>query len=101
MSTQSPEVVIRFNDPTIVRTVKVINRNEASLHDRAKGLTFWVSEDGESWKEIWTAPDAYPDWQFGTGLETPIKYAKFSLKGQGILHLHKAFFYGEVIPDKQ
>ena len=94
---ESPEVVIRFNDPTIVRTVKIINRNEAELHHRAKGLTFWVSDDGKQWKEVWTAPDAYPDWQFGTGLEKPIKYAKFSLKGKGILHLYKAFFYGEVV----
>ena len=89
--------MIRFNDPTIVRTVKVINRNDASLHDRAAGLTFWVSADGKEWKEVWTARNAYPDWQFGTGTEEPIKYAKFSLKGAGILHLHKVFFYGEVV----
>ena len=92
-----PEVVIRFNDPTIVRTVKVVNRNDAALHHRAKGLTFSVSEDGKDWKEIWTARNAYPNWEFGTNLDTPIKYAKFSLKDKGILHLHKAFFYGEVV----
>ena len=60
------------------------------------GLTFWVSGDGKDWKEVWTAPDAYPNWEFGTNHEQPIKYAKFGLKGKGILHLHKAFFYGEV-----
>ena len=95
--TESPEVIIRFNNPTIVRSVKINNRNDAEHHDRAKGLTFWVSDDGKQWKEIWTARNAYPDWQFGTGLEKPIKYAKFSLKGKGILHLYKAFFYGEVV----
>lgn len=97
--TPSPEVIIRFNDPTIVRTVKITNRNDASLHHRAKGLMFWVSEDGKDWKEIWTAPDAYPNWEFGTNYEKPIKYAKFSLKDKGILHLHKAFFYGEVVKE--
>lgn len=95
--TESPEVIIRFNNPTIVRSVKINNRNDAEHHDRAKGLTFWVSDDGKQWKEIWTARNAYPDWQFGTGLEKPIKYVKFSLKGKGILHLYKAFFYGEVV----
>ena len=97
LDTQSPEVVIRFNDPTIVRTVKVINRNDAEFHDRAVGLTFWISSDGKQWKEVWTARNAYPDWQFGTDHEEPIKYAKFGLKGKGVLHLHKVFFYGEVV----
>ena len=95
--TTSPEVLIRFNDPTIVRKVKIVNRNDADFHDRAKGLTFSVSADGKDWKEVWTARNAYPDWQFETGHEKPIKYAKFGLKGKGILHLHKAFFYGEVV----
>ncbi|QEG20210.1 PVC-type heme-binding CxxCH protein [Mariniblastus fucicola] len=95
--TPSPEVIIRFNEPTIVRTVKVVNRNDADLHDRAKGLTFSVSADGEEWKEIWTARNAYPNWEFTTKHDEPIKYAKFSLKGAGILHLYKAFFYGEVV----
>jgi putative heme-binding domain-containing protein len=97
MNTASPEVVIRLNDPTIVRKVKVVNRNDAELHDRAKGLTFWVSADGKDWKEVWTARNAYPDWQFDTGVDEPIKYAKFSLKDKGILHLYKVFFYGEVV----
>ncbi len=94
--TPSPEVLIRFNDPTIVRTVKVVNRNDAAQHHRAQGLTFSVSQDGKQWKEIWTARNAYPNWEFGTNYAQPIKYAKFGLKGKGILHLHKAFFYGEV-----
>ena len=100
-STPKPEVVIRFNEPTIVRTVKIENRNDASLHHRAKGLTFWVSYDGKDWKEVWTAPDAYPNWEFATNHDSPIKYAKFSLKDKGILHLYKAFFYGEVVPEEK
>jgi len=60
-----------------------------------------VSEDGENWKEVWTAPDAFPDWQFDIDSPKPIKYAKLWLKGEGILHLQKATFFGEIVEAKK
>ncbi len=99
--TKEPNILIRFNEPAIVRSVQIANCGDATIQHRARGLTLSVSEDGENWKEVWTAPDAFPDWQFDIDSPKPIKYAKLWLKGEGILHLQKATFFGEIVEAKK
>ncbi|TWU59082.1 Cytochrome c [Rubripirellula tenax] len=96
-SSESTDVIIRFNDPTIVRFVKIFNRRDAQFHDRAKGLAMWTSNDGKEWKQVWMSEEAYPDWSFGLPGDQPIKYAKFALTRPGIFHLDRVTFYGDVI----
>lgn len=92
----SPSIVIRFNDPTEVHRVKIFNRRDAQFHDRAKGVTMWVSDDAKQWTEVWKSEQAYPDWSFRLPGEKPIKYTKFGLTRPGILHLDRVVFYGKV-----
>ncbi|MEM6689067.1 MAG: PVC-type heme-binding CxxCH protein [Planctomycetota bacterium] len=92
-------VLIRFNSPTIVRHAKVFNRRDSQFHDRAKGLTMWVSKDGENWEKIWHSDEAYPDYSFGVSTDGPIRYVKFGLDRPGILHLDRVTFYGEVVKE--
>ncbi len=90
------DVVIRFNDPTIVRHVAIFNRRDAEFHDRANGLAMWTSNDGKEWTQVWKSEEAYPDWSFNLAGDKPIKYAKFALTRKGIFHLDRVVFYGEV-----
>ena len=92
----NPNVIIRFNNPTKIGVVKVFNRRDAVFHDRAKGITMWVSDDGKEWKEVWHSEEAYPDWSFQLPMDKPIGYAKFGLKHPGILHLDRVVFYGVI-----
>lgn len=92
------DVIIRFNDPTIVQHVKIFNRRDAQFHDRAKGIAMWTSNDGKDWTQVWTSAEAYPDWSFDLSGDQPIKFAKFGLTQPGIFHLDRVVFYGEVVP---
>ena len=88
---------IRFNDPTVVRYVKVFNRREKQFYDRADGLTFWASDDGKTYRKIWSADKPRDKWEFKLDDETPIKFLKVGLDRVGIFHLDRITLYGEVI----
>lgn len=47
---ENTDVIIRFNDTTIIRHVKTFNRRDAQFHHRAKGM--WTSMDKAH--SIWT-----------------------------------------------
>lgn len=98
-SSEENFVIIRFNDPTEVRRVKIFNRRDAAFHHRAKGLTMWTSDDSENWNEVWTTSEAYPNWTFGLPAGSVMKYVKFGLREPGILHLDRVTFYGTVNPE--
>ena len=93
----NPSVVIRMNQPTEVRRVKIFNRRDAKYHDRAKGLTFWISDDGENWTEVWHSEEAYPDWSFALPEGTVFRFAKLGLKRPGILHLDRVEMFGRIV----
>ena len=90
-------VVIRFNDPTRLRHMHIRNRREEQFHDRAKGIRFFVSDDGENWKQLWSAEDAEAEWSVDLPADTVAKYAKFDLDRPGIFHLDRVVMFGEVL----
>ncbi|MEM9826295.1 MAG: PVC-type heme-binding CxxCH protein [Planctomycetota bacterium] len=91
------DLIIRMNDPTEVRFVKIFNRRDATFHHRAKGLTMWISDDAKRWKQVWSSDEAYPDWSFTLPEGTQFRYAKFGLRRPGILHLDRITMYGNVL----
>ena len=93
------DVLIRFNDPTEIRRVAIFNRKDGS-HARAKGLTFWISDDAKDWKEVWKSEEAYPEFGFALPEGTTAKYAKIGLDRDGVLHLDRMMIYGNVLQDQ-
>lgn len=93
------DVVIRFNEPTDVRRVKIVNRKEAEFHDRAKGIAMWTSIDGDHWDQVWQSDQGQAEWSFKLETGQPIKFVKLGLRRPGIFHLDRVVFYGEVVTD--
>ena len=89
-----PFVVIRLEKPSRVRFVRIVNRLR-SLHERAEGLTVWVSNDEEYWEKIWQAETVAPSWTIDAGKNTSCRYMKLGLPRKGTLHLNQVVVFGE------
>ena len=87
-----PFIVIRLDKPGRVHAVRIVNRKH-SLHERAEGLTLWVSDDETDWKRVWQAEDAAAEWLVDAGGVT-CRYIKIGLPGRGILHLNQVTVFG-------
>lgn len=93
--TNNPSVVVRLSGPCELVRGEIQNRDEPQFHDRAKGLTMWVSDDGETWTEVWKAESPAATWQVTLPPGTAGRYVKFGLDGKGILHLNRIVLYGQ------
>jgi len=89
-----PHIIIRLDKERTIRFLHIRNRRE-SFHERAKGLTVWVSPDGKRWKEIWQAKSVDPEWLVDAGKDVRGAYLKIGLPGRGTLHLNKIVVFGE------
>lgn len=92
---ENPFVIIRFNQLTSVHAVDIYNRRDATLHDRAKGLTVWSSVDNENWERVFVSEEAYPEWGFNLKGKD-VRYLKVGLERLGILHLDRIKIYGSL-----
>ena len=89
-----PHIVIRLAKPRTVRHVDIVNRTNG-FHDRAAGLTLWVSDDGKTWKKLWQAKDVQPEWHVDLGSDVTCRYLKLGLPAKGTLHLANVTVYGK------
>jgi hypothetical protein len=94
MDVDQPHIVIRLNRESVVRTLFIRNR-KGGFHERAKGLTVWLSRDGKAWAKVWQAKDVAPEWTVDIGKEIPARFVKVGLPGKGTLHLHKVVVFGK------
>ena len=88
-----PHVIIKLADQRAVRYLRIRNRAN-QLHERAAGLTAWVSGDGKTWTRLWQAKDVQPEWLADLGKDVACRYLKIGLPGRGTLHLNKVTVYG-------
>jgi hypothetical protein len=93
-----PHIIIRLKKPANLRQVAVENRRLAEFHERAKGLTLWLSADGQEWRQVWQAESPQAEWLIELGTGQQAQYLKLGLPGKGILHLREVVVYGDATP---
>ncbi|KAA5546202.1 c-type cytochrome [Roseiconus nitratireducens] len=91
----SPDITIRLAEPRVVTHLYLSNRVNRQFHDRAKGLTVWVSEDGKSYRKIWQAEEMGPEWMVDFPDDTKVQFIRIGLDGKGTFHLNHAVVYGK------
>jgi len=91
-----PFVTIDLGAVELVRGIEIVNRREM-LRERAQGLTAWLSEDGETWRQVWQASSVQATWEVVLGTPgTKARYVKLGLhsdEGQ-YLHLYRVRVFG-------
>jgi len=92
---EQPHIVIKLEKPATVRAVKIENRVNG-FHDRAAGLTLWISDDEKAWKEIWKAAKPEKEWTVELPAGTTGQYLKLGLPGKGTFHLNQVVVFGEM-----
>ncbi len=90
-----PHIVIKLEKPAEVRFVKIENRVN-SLHERAAGLTLWISDDEKNWKQVWQAAKPEKEWTVALPEGTRGQFLKLGLPGKGTLHLNQVAVFGAV-----
>ena len=93
----SPYLTIRLKEPAVLKHLQLVNRKSRQFHSRAKGLTVWLSEDGENFDEVWKAKKMKGEWtiDFPGGVEA--QYIRVGLDGKGTFHLNQVVAYGEAL----
>jgi hypothetical protein len=91
---KDPAVGIRLSAPAEIRHIEIQNRRNPQFYDRAKDLAVWVSDDGESWKQVWKSEKPAGQYSIDLPAGTRGKFIKVGLDGRGILHLNQIVVYG-------
>ena len=55
----------------------------------------WISDDGESWREVWQAESPQAEWTVELPEGTECTFLKLGLPGKGTLHLNQVVVFGE------
>ncbi|TWU02103.1 PVC-type heme-binding CxxCH protein [Neorhodopirellula pilleata] len=87
-------VIIRLNEPKELVQGQIHNRGEKQFHDRATGLTMWVSDDGKQWRQVWKSEQVKPVWDFDLPAGTKAQYIKIGIEEPAILNIDRTSFYG-------
>ena len=90
-----PYITIRLSQPRTLKHLLIKNRTSSQFYSRAKGLTVWVSQDGESFQEVWKADKMKGEWTVDFPRGTQAKYIRIGLDGKGTFHLYQAVVFGE------
>ncbi len=93
-STSHPAVVIRLAEPAEIRHIEIQNRRNPKFHARARDLAVWVSDDGQSWQQVWKSAQPSGEYAIELPAGTRGQYLKVGLEGEGILHLNQIVVYG-------
>ena len=87
-------VIVRFKEPLSLTKGRIHNRGDKQFQDRSKGLTLWVSDDGESWRPVWKAKQVEAVWNFDLPEGTTAKYIKLGIEEPSILNIDRTVFFG-------
>lgn len=91
----SPTITVRLAEPAELQHLVLRNRLSPQFYERAKGLTVWVSSDGESYKRVWSAEKMKGEWKIDFPSGTEAQYLKIGLDGKGTFHLYQTVVYGK------
>jgi len=92
--TENPFITIRLDETEKLEYLYLENRTSSQFHDRAKGLTVWVSNDGESYRRLWQADEMKGQWMVEFPDQTKARFIRVGLDGKGTFHLNQAVVYG-------
>ncbi len=89
-----PHIIITLADISPVERLFIKNRGGRAVHDRAAGLTVWLSKDKKSWRHVWTAGRVAPSWMVKLKAPVDARYVKIGLPKPNFLHLALVKVYG-------
>ena len=92
---ENPYVTIQLVKPSEIRHIAIQNRRSSQFHNRADGLTVWISDDAENWKQVWTAKKVAANYDVELPAGTKGQYVKVGLNKSGIFHLNQIMVFGE------
>lgn len=90
-----PHVIAKLDQVREIRRIELENRTNSQFWGRAKGLAVWVSNDGQSWTEVWASKKPQKVWKVSLPEGTKGKFVKIGLKGTGTFHLNGGTIYGK------
>jgi len=91
---EQPFIVVKLEKPGPVRYIRIVNRTNG-FHERAEGLTVWVSANEQDWRQLWQAEKVAAEWLVDVGEDTVCRYIKIGLPRRGTLHLNKVIVFGK------
>jgi len=89
-----PHIIITLAKVSPIERLFIMNRGGQAVHQRAAGLTVWVSEDKKSWQHVWTAGRVAPSWMVKLKAPVEARYVKIGLLKPNFLHLALVKVYG-------
>lgn len=90
-----PFITIRLSELKTLKHLWLRNRLTSTFHNRAEGLTVWVSSDGSTFEKVWESKKPQAEWMIDLPAGTKAQYIRVGLVGEGTFHLHQAAVYGE------
>jgi putative heme-binding domain-containing protein len=93
--TDNPYVTIRLSESKSLKHLWLRNRHERQFHERATGLTVWISDNNQDYKQVWSATRPAGEWTIDFPAGTRAQYIRIGLAGKGTFHLSQAVVFGE------
>ena len=92
--TDSPYVTIRLAQDQEIHHLFLRNRIQSTFHNRADGLTVWISDDDENYTKVWASEKPQLEWMIDFPAGTHARYIRIGLAGAGTFHLDQAIVFG-------
>lgn len=92
----NPWLIIDLGLQQSIRALKIINRGDPSGMDRAKNLHIWVSNDKQTWSEVFQTVKPEKEWTISVNPAQTARYVKIGLVcDQEVFNLRGVRIYGE------
>ena len=92
-----PSIIIKLNQKHRIGLIEIVNRTGGEFNARADGLTVWLSEDEQAWKQVAQVEEMGDRWL--VDLRKPrmptARFVKIGLPRRGTLHLNQVIVYGK------
>lgn len=94
MREKNPYIIIELEKPFLITGAEILNRADAQ-GDRTHPLYMYISDDGKTWKKVWSSDMAKSRWIVELKNPQSAKFVKLSLKREEIFHLKRVRIYGK------
>jgi hypothetical protein len=92
-----PNIIIKLDQKHRIGLIEIVNRAGGEFNARADGLTVWLSEDEQAWKQVAQVEEMGDRWL--VDLRKPrmptARFVKIGLPRRGTLHLNQVIVYGK------
>ncbi len=94
----NPWLIVDLQEQRSIAEVDIVNRFP-DCRDFARTLTMWISDDKQTWKQVWKAPRVEDRWVVTLPQAERARYIKLGLQEEQYLDLKHVFVY-ETVSDE-